>query len=74
MAYPLKMRFRNRLTNEIVTDKKKMVLLNTQGQPFIASSDGFYQQLDKKSSKEFILEIAISKNEKNEWVYIQVGH
>ena len=74
MAYPIKFRFRNKDTNEIVADKSSMVVLNMQGQPFSTSNDGYYNSIDKLSSKDYILEVALEKDLNGKWIYQQVGH
>ena len=74
MAYPIKMRFRNKETNEIVKDKNKMISLNTKGQPFSVSNDGFYTYVNNLSSKDYFLEIATERDKNDKWIYVQIGY
>ena len=86
MSYPIRYRFRDRETEEIVKQKKETdffgrktgafsneIMLFSNGNPCKYSSD-FYQFLDPISCGIYLLEVALEKDEKGNWIYKQVGY
>lgn len=74
MSYPIKLRFKNKNTGEIVKKTNEMFVLNTQGQPFKISNDGYYTNSFSMSPSDYILEIALEKDSNGQWIYNQIGY
>jgi hypothetical protein len=79
MAYPIRYRFKDRETNQVVKPGKqerhnKVFVLFPDGTPAEFDDTEYYELTRKMSTSKYILEIAITKDEKGKWIYQQIGY